>query len=608
MTQPQSIRNIAIIAHVDHGKTTLVDGMLRQSGTFAAHQHIQERVMDSMDLERERGITIAAKNASMIYKNCRINIVDTPGHADFGGEVERSLSMVDGAILLVDAAEGCLPQTRFVLQKALARDLHMIVVINKIDRPDARVKEVEEEIHDLFLDLSTEDHHLDFPTLYASGRQGWASKSLDVRTESLRDLFDTVLDHVPQPNVGSATDPLQLLVSNIAYNPYVGRLAIGRIQRGTIKPNTDITLMKTGGMTVTGKVVSVRAYRGLEQTELPGVHAGDIAIVAIGATEINIGDTIVDPTAQEALPRIEVDPPTVSVEVSVNTSPFAGKEGQYLTSRKLLEFLQREALYNVSLGFEETSSPEVFIFKARGELQVSIVMEKLRREGGECMVGRPRVILREIDGVLCEPIEHVVIDTPDVSIGIITEKLAVRKGRMTNMHAFPNGRSRVEFDVPSRGMLGYRNQFLTDTRGEGLMSSYLKGYEPAKTAFVNRKNGAMVADRPGRATEYALHNLEDRGRLFIRENEDVYEGMIVGEHARDNDLNVDAAREKKLTNIRAAGMDESTKLVAITKPSFETALEWVDDDEWIEVTPKNIRMRKRVLASNMRSVKRNRDE
>jgi GTP-binding protein len=608
VTQPQSIRNIAIIAHVDHGKTTLVDGMLRQSGTFAAHQHIQERVMDSMDLERERGITIAAKNASMIYKNCRINIVDTPGHADFGGEVERSLSMVDGAILLVDAAEGCLPQTRFVLQKALARDLHMIVVINKIDRPDARVKEVEEEIHDLFLDLSTEDHHLDFPTLYASGRQGWASKSLDVRTESLRDLFDTVLDHVPQPNVGSATDPLQLLVSNIAYNPYVGRLAIGRIQRGTIKPNTDITLMKTGGMTVTGKVVSVRAYRGLEQTELPGVHAGDIAIVAIGATEINIGDTIVDPTAQEALPRIEVDPPTVSVEVSVNTSPFAGKEGQYLTSRKLLEFLQREALYNVSLGFEETSSPEVFIFKARGELQVSIVMEKLRREGGECMVGRPRVILREIDGVLCEPIEHVVIDTPDVSIGIITEKLAVRKGRMTNMHAFPNGRSRVEFDVPSRGMLGYRNQFLTDTRGEGLMSSYLKGYEPAKTAFVNRKNGAMVADRPGRATEYALHNLEDRGRLFIRENEDVYEGMIVGEHARDNDLNVDAAREKKLTNIRAAGMDESTKLVAITKPSFETALEWVDDDEWIEVTPKNIRMRKRVLASNMRSVKRNRDE
>ncbi len=608
MTQPQSIRNIAIIAHVDHGKTTLVDGMLRQSGTFAAHQHIQERVMDSMDLERERGITIAAKNASMIYKNCRINIVDTPGHADFGGEVERSLSMVDGAILLVDAAEGCLPQTRFVLQKALARDLHMIVVINKIDRPDARVKEVEEEIHDLFLDLSTEDHHLDFPTLYASGRQGWASKSLDVRTENLRDLFDTVLDHVPQPNVASATDPLQLLVSNIAYNPYVGRLAIGRIQRGTIKPNTDITLMKTGGMTVTGKVVSVRAYRGLEQTELPGVHAGDIAIVAIGATEINIGDTIVDPTAQEALPRIEVDPPTVSVEVSVNTSPFAGKEGQYLTSRKLLEFLQREALYNVSLGFEETSSPEVFIFKARGELQVSIVMEKLRREGGECMVGRPRVILREIDGVLCEPIEHVVIDTPDVSIGIITEKLAVRKGRMTNMHAFPNGRSSVEFDVPSRGMLGYRNQFLTDTRGEGLMSSYLKGYEPAKTAFVNRKNGAMVADRPGRATEYALHNLEDRGRLFIRENEDVYEGMIVGEHARDNDLNVDAAREKKLTNIRAAGMDESTKLVAITKPSFETALEWVDDDEWIEVTPKNIRMRKRVLASNMRSVKRNRDE
>ncbi len=603
----QKIRNIAIIAHVDHGKTTLVDGMLKQSGTFAAHQHIQERVMDSMDLERERGITIAAKNASMIYKEHRINIVDTPGHADFGGEVERSLSMVDGAILLVDAAEGCLPQTRFVLQKALARNLYMIVVINKVDRPDARIKEVEEEIHDLFLDLSTEDCHLDFPTLYASGRQGWASKTIDNRTENLRELFDTVLEHVPPPNVAGSQEPLQLLVSNIAYNPYVGRLAIGRVQRGTIKPNTDVSLMKPHN-TVSGRVVSVRAYRGLEQTELPEVTAGDIAIVAIGANEISIGDTIVDPTAQEALPRIEVDPPTVSVEVSVNTSPFAGKEGQYLTSRKLLEFLQREALYNVSLGFEETATPEVFIFKARGELQVSIVIEKMRREGGECMVGRPRVILKEIDGTLCEPIEHVVIDTPDASIGIITERLSLRKGRMTTMHAFPNNRSRLEFDVPSRGMLGYRNQFLTDTRGEGLMSSYLKGYEPAKAAFVNRKNGAMVADRNGRATEYALHNLEDRGRLFIRENEDVYEGMIVGEHARDNDLNVDAAREKKLTNIRAAGMDESTKLVAIAKPSFETALEWVDDDEWIEVTPKNIRMRKRILASNMRSVKRNRDE
>ncbi len=608
MTQIQKTRNIAIIAHVDHGKTTLVDGMLRQSGTFAAHQHIQERVMDSMDLERERGITISAKNASMIYNGHRINIVDTPGHADFGGEVERSLSMVDGAILLVDAAEGCLPQTRFVLQKALARNLFMIVVVNKVDRPDARVKEVEEEIHDLFLDLSTEDHHLDFPTLFASGRQGWASVDLAKRTEDLRDLFDTVLKHVPPPNVQSQTEPLQMLVSNIAYNPYVGRLAIGRIQRGTIRANTDVSVMKAGNVAVPGKVVSVRAYRGLEQTELPEVSAGDIAIVAIGANEISIGDTIVDSVQQEALPRIEVDPPTVSVEISVNTSPFAGREGQFLTSRNLLEFLQREALYNVSLGFEETATPEVFIFKARGELQVAIVVEKLRREGGECMVGRPRVILKEIDGVLMEPVEHVVIDTPDVSIGIITEKLANRKGRMTNMHAFPNNRSRVEFDVPSRGMLGYRNQFLTDTRGEGLMSSYLSGYEPAKSAFVNRKNGAMIADRNGRATEYALHKLEERGRLFIRENEECYEGMVVGEHARDNDLNVDATREKKLTNIRSAGMDESTKLVAITKPSFEAALEWVDDDEWIEVTPKNIRIRKRVLASNMRSVKRNRDE
>jgi GTP-binding protein len=604
---PNSVRNIAIIAHVDHGKTTLVDGLLRQCGTFAAHQQVQERIMDSMDLERERGITISAKNASMMFRDVRINIVDTPGHADFGGEVERSLSMVDGAILLVDAAEGCLPQTRFVLQKALQRNLAMIVVVNKVDRADARVKEVEEEIHDLFLDLSTENHHLDFPTLYASGRQGWASKKLEVRTEDLHDLLETVVEHVPPPAVSTIDGQLQMLVSNIAYNSYVGRLAIGRVHRGSIRPNTDVSIVKEGAPNLSGRVVSLRSYRGLEQTEVPEVSAGDIAIVAIGCSDISIGDTVTTPTCQEALPRIEVDPPTVSVEVSVNTSPMAGREGQYLTSRKLLEFLQREALYNVALGIEETATPEVFILKARGELQIAIVIEKMRRENGECMVGRPRIILKDIDGVSHEPVEHLVIDTPDAHIGVITETLANRKGRMTNMHPFDGGRTRLEFDVPSRGLLGYRNQFLTDTRGEGLMSSYLKGYEPAKTAFMNRKNGAMIADRPGRSTEYALHNLESRGRLFIRENEEVYEGMVVGEHARDNDLNVDSTRAKKLTNIRAAGMDESTKLSPIAKMAFERALEWMDDDEWVEVTPKNIRVRKRSLASNSRSVKRNND-
>ncbi len=600
-----SVRNIAIIAHVDHGKTTLVDGLLKQCGTFAAHQMVQERIMDSMDLEREGGITIAAKNASMIFRDVRINIVDTPGHADFGGEVERSLSMVDGAILLVDAAEGCLPQTRFVLQKALQRNLSMIVVVNKVDRADARVKEVEEEIHDLFLDLSTENHHLDFPTLYASGRQGWASKSLDVRTENLHDLLDAVVEHIPPPTVATVDGALQLLVSNIAYNPYVGRLAIGRVHRGAIRPSLDVTIVKDGTKNLNGRVVSLRSYRGLEQIEVPEVAAGDIAIVAVGCNDISIGDTITTPDCPEPLQRIEVDAPTVSVEVSVNTSPMAGREGQYLTSRKLLEFLTREALYNVSLGLEETATPEVFILKARGELQIAIVIEKMRREGGECMVGRPRIILRDINGVSHEPIEHVVIDTPDAHIGVITETLANRKGRMTTMHPFDGGRTRLEFDVPSRGLLGYRNQFLTDTRGEGLMSAYLKGYEPAKTAFVSRKNGALVADRPGRSTEYALHNLESRGKLFVKENEELFEGMVVGEHNRENDLNVDATRAKKLTNIRAAGMDESTKLSPISPMSFERALEWMDDDEWVEVTPKNVRIRKRSLAANKRSIKRN---
>ena len=598
-----NMRNIAIIAHVDHGKTTLVDKLLQQSGTFAAHQAVTERVMDSMDLERERGITIAAKNASMVYKDIRINIVDTPGHADFGGEVERTLMMVDGAILLVDAAEGPLPQTRFVLQKALQRNLRMILIINKVDRPDARIDEVSEMVQDLFLELSSEDHHLDFPILYASGRNGWASKEQGVQKDTLQDLFDTILEHVPPPKV-SLEGGAQMLINNLSYNNFLGRLAIGRVERGSLQANQSIVLINKEGKTQPAKIIKVRAYRGLEQVEVDSVSAGDIAIVATGLNDLAIGDTISDASNPEALPRIEVDPPTVGVEVSVNTSPTAGREGTYLTSNKLGEFLQKEAMNNVALKIENTDSPEVFILKARGELQVAIVMENLRRSGGECMVARPKVITKTVDRVELEPVERVVLDVPDNSVGSVTEKLSIRKGRLENMQAFNNGRTRIEFSIPTRGLLGYRSTFLTDTKGEGLMSSYFEGWEPSRGNFLSRVNGSLIADRNGKTTEYALCGLEERGRLFVAAGEEVYEGMIIGEHNRDSNLDVNAVREKKLTNMRASGSDDSTKLSPITKLGLETALDWVEDDDWIEITPKNIRIRKRILAANQRSVSR----
>jgi GTP-binding protein len=598
-----NMRNIAIIAHVDHGKTTLVDKLLQQSGTFAAHQAVTERVMDSMDLERERGITIAAKNASMVYKEVRINIVDTPGHADFGGEVERTLMMVDGAILLVDAAEGPLPQTRFVLQKALQRNLRMILIINKVDRPDARIDEVSEMVQDLFLELSSEDHHLDFPILFASGRNGWASKEQDVQKENLQDLFDTILEHVPPPKV-AVEGGAQMLVNNLSYNNFLGRLAIGRVERGTLAASQNIVLINKEGKTQSAKIIKVRAYRGLEQVDVDSVSAGDIAIVATGLTDLTIGDTIADASNAEALPRIEVDPPTVGVEVSVNTSPSAGREGTYLTSNKLGEFLSKEAMNNVALKIENTDSPEVFILKARGELQVAIVMENLRRAGGECMVARPKVITKTVNGKELEPVERVVLDVPDNSVGSVTEKLSIRKGRLENMQAFNNGRTRIEFSIPTRGLLGYRSTFLTDTKGEGLMSSYFEGWETSRGNFLSRVNGSLIADRSGKTTEYALCGLEERGRLFVTAGEEVYEGMVIGEHNRDSNLDVNAVREKKLTNMRASGSDDSTKLSPITKLSLETALDWVEDDDWIEITPKNIRLRKRVLAANQRSVSR----
>ncbi len=603
MSSKQQLRNVAIIAHVDHGKTTLVDKLLQQSGTFAAHQALTERVMDSMDLERERGITISAKNASMIYQDARINIVDTPGHADFGGEVERTLMMVDGAILLVDAAEGPLPQTRFVLQKALQRNLKMILVINKVDRPDARVDEVETLVQDLFLELSSEDHHLDFPILYASGRNGWASKEKNAPKENLKDLFDIILEHVTPPAVKSEGGA-QMLINNLSYNSFLGRLAIGRVERGTLATGQSIVLMTKENKLLPAKIVKIRSYRGLEQVDVDSVSAGDIAIVATGLTDLSIGDTIADALNPEALERIEVDPPTVAVEVSVNTSPMAGRDGTYLTSSKLNEFLTKEAMHNVALKVEPTATPEVFILKARGELQVSIVMENLRRTGGECMVARPKVITKRIDGVEMEPVERVVLDVPDASVGAVTEKLSIRKGRLENMEAMSHGRTRIEFSIPTRGLLGYRSTFLTDTKGEGLISSYFEGWEPNRGSFLSRGNGSLIADRPGKTTEYGLCGLEERGRLFVTAGEEVYEGMIVGEHNRDSNLDVNAVREKKLTNMRASGSDDSTKLSPITRMGLETALDWVEDDDWIEITPKSIRIRKRNLAANQRSVTR----
>lgn len=588
-----NLRNVAIIAHVDHGKTTLVDQLFQQSGTFQEHQSVSERVMDSLDLEKERGITISAKNASLKYGDYKINIVDTPGHADFGGEVERTLMMVDGAILLVDAAEGPLPQTRFVLQKALKRDLKVILVINKVDRKDARIEEVEEMINDLFLDLSSKDDHLEFKTLYASGRDGWCSKTLGEKGENLKPLFETIVSEIPPPSV-NVDGPLQVLVNNLSYSNYLGRLAIGRIERGVLKENQSLAVLSEK-QDIPAKAIKIMQYDGLEMSETKDAQAGDIVVVATGIEDIFIGDTISDPEVKEPLERITVDPPTVSVEISVNTSPFAGKEGSYLTSRRLLELLKREERLNVAIKIEETSSPEVFLLNARGELQVSIVIENLRRSGGECMLGRPKVIQKKDGDKVLEPVEHLVIDLLDESVGVITETLSKRRGRLVNMHAYGNGRTRIEFHIPTRGLLGFRNLFLTQTKGEGLMSSYFHAWQELDKTLPKRQNGAIIADRVGVSTEYALCNLEDRGVLFIGSGVDVYKGMIIGEHNRQQDLDVNAVREKKLTNMRAAGSDESTKISPPRAMGLEAALDWIEDDEWIEVTPKNIRIRKKVF-------------
>jgi GTP-binding protein len=601
MKTNEKIRNIAIIAHVDHGKTTLVDGLLWQSGLFRENQQIAERAMDSIDIERERGITLTAKNAAIKWKDVRINIVDTPGHADFGGEVERGLRMVDGALLLVDAAEGPLPQTRFVLKHALELDLKIIVVINKIDRPDARAKEVLDEIYHLFLDLDVKDHQFDFPVVYTDARKRLALKTADEPQagKDLSLLFDTIVSYFPGPKV--ADGGLQMLISNTSYSDYLGRLAIGKVHSGKIRVGDKVLLVQDEGKTNETKITALFTYDGMKTVPTQEASAGDISIVA-GVEELKIGDSLCDPLDPNPLPRVMVEPPTISIELLVNSSPFSGRDGNRLTSRVLWDRIERELRTNVSLQALPTASADTIQLKGRGELQFAVLAEQMRREGYEFMLGRPKVITVEQNGQLMEPLEHVVMDIPETCVGVVTERLGIRKGEMTNLQKMGTDRVRVEFDIPARGMIGYRGEFLNDTRGLGLMSSYFKEYVPWKGHIIDRVNGALVADRTGRTTPYALFNLESRGKMFVREGVDVYEGMVIGEHNKQNDLNVDATREKKLTNIRAAGSDENVILTPVQQMTLEAAIAWIADDEVVEITPKFIRLRKRVLDQNKRTI------
>lgn len=598
------LKNIAIVAHVDHGKTTLVDELLKQSGLFSEHEQVAERVMDSGELEKERGITIKAKNCAIRWQDTKINLLDTPGHADFGGEVERSLMMVDGILLLVDASEGPLPQTRFVLSKALERDIRVAVFINKVDRPDERIDEVQAEVEDLLLELASNCGHdidLDIPFLYGSGRSGYASNDKTRREGTLHPMLDfLVSDYYPAPKVDK-NGPAQLLVTNLSYSNYLGALMVGRIQRGAIHNGKQILWMGAEGKSKPFKVTSLQIFDGLGMSNVESAEAGEIVIIS-GFENGDIGDTLCALENPEALPRIEVEPPTVSVQVSVNTSPGSGREGEYLTSRRLEEFLIDAIRKNVSLKYEPTNDPKVFILKARGELQVAVVFEEIRRAGFELMIARPQVINKEIDGELMEPFERLVLDVPNDSTGAITEKMATRKGLLEAMQPFGEGRTRMEFTVPSRGLIGYRSTFLTDTKGQGLMSSYFVGYKPFAGKMLARQNGAIISDRAGKITPYALFNLLSSGKQFVLPGEQAYEGQVVGEHTRPNDLNVNVCREKHLSSVRTAGKDENIILPPIPPRTLDWALDWIDEDEWVEVTPKSIRIRKKELNQNQRSV------
>jgi GTP-binding protein len=594
----EAIRNIAIIAHVDHGKTTLVDAMLRQSGTFRSNEAVAERVMDSNDLEKERGITILAKNTAIHYKDSKINIVDTPGHADFGGEVERALKMVDGVVLLVDASEGPLPQTRYVLSKALEARLTPIVVINKIDRPDARPQEVLNEVYDLFIDLDADESVLEFPVIYTNGKAGTATMDLAVPGTDLQPLFELIFKTIPAAP-GTADGPLQVLVTNLDYSDYLGRLAIARVFNGTLRTGQEVNVSKIDGSFMPVKVTKLFTFNGLKREDITETTVGDIVAIA-GIPGITIGESFCDLDNPQPLPVITIDEPTIAINFSVNNSPFAGREGKYVTSRNIKERLERELLTNVSIRMEPTDSADTFKVLGRGELQLSVLIEMMRREGFELLVSRPTIVTKRVDGALMEPSEVLTIDIPDAFVGTVIERLGPRKGEMVKMANHGSGRVRMEFKVPSRGLIGLRNEMLTETRGTIVMNSIAGEYIPYQGEIPQRPSGALISDRQGVTTTYALDGVQERGVLFIGDGVEVYEGMLVGEHSRDNDLDVNAVREKKLTNMRASGSDDALRLVPFKVLTLEQSIEFIAEDELVEVTPKSLRMRKKILQSNRR--------
>ena len=594
----EKIRNVAIIAHVDHGKTTLVDAMLRQSGIFRVNEQVEERVMDSNDIEKERGITILSKNTSVQYGDIKINIVDTPGHADFGGEVERVLKMVDGVVLLVDSFEGAMPQTREVLKKSLALNLKPIVVINKIDRPGARPTKVVDDVIELFIELNATDEQLDFPVVYASGKQGIASMDLNVPGENLKPLFDTIVNTIEAPKC-DLDGTAQMLVSNIDYDDYIGRISIGRVERGHIELGMPVMICKKDDKQENARVTKLYTYDGLKRVEVEKADAGDIIALA-GIANINIGDTICDYNNPEKIPFVDIDEPTVSMTFSVNNGPFAGREGEFITSRHIRDRLFKELDRNVSLRVKETDSPDSFEVSGRGELHLSVLIENMRREGFELLVSRPKVIMKEIDGVKCEPIERLVVNVPDDSVGTVIEKLGRRKAEMVNMEPAETGHTKIEFRIPARGIIGYRTEFLTDTKGEGTMNHIFDSYEPFKGEVVSRVRGTIVAFEAGKSITYGLYNAQDKGELFIGPGVEVYEGMIVGLNSRGEDLAINVCKEKHLTNTRASGSDDALRLVPPLQMSLEKAIEFIADDELVEVTPKNIRLRKKILNNKDR--------
>ena len=601
-----SIRNVAIIAHVDHGKTTLVDGLLKQSGTFKAHQEVEDRVMDSMDLEKERGITITAKNTAVFYNDVKINILDTPGHADFGGEVERSLNLVDGALLLVDSSEGPLPQTRFVLKKALEKELPIILVINKIDRSDARISEVVDEVYDLFIDLDASDSQIEFPIIYTNAKDGVAHLELESESTDLTPLFNAILENIEGPEV---LDELksQFLITSLDYDSYVGQIAVGRLNNGTLSMNKSYSLCKEEGTFSNQKFSTLYTFQGLKKVQVEEVSAGDIIAFA-GVENISIGDTIADNENPDPLPRIEVDEPTVSMLFYVNNSPFAGQDGKFLTTRHISERLEKETFSNVSLQVHSTDRTDVFEVRGRGELQMAILIETMRREGYEFMVSKPQVITKEEGGKTLEPMEKVFLDIPEEKVGVITEKLSDRKGRMTNLQNHGSGRVNLEFSIPSRGLIGFRSQFLTDTQGAGIMNKLFDGYASWFGPIPQRKSGALVSDRNGKVTTYACIGMVDRGELFIGVGTDVYDGMIIGERNRDGDLNVNITREKKLTNMRASGSDNTVTLRPPKQLSLDQYIEFIAEDELVEITPENLRLRKMELDQNKRASQKKKEK